>query len=70
MGPVFLGGNLGFVNAITKTKQIKLTNPKTLTVQANPIFGSSCCTMTGNMIPPVEFPDVAMLIASPRCFEK
>ena len=43
-----------------------MTKPITRSVQGNPIFGRSCCTIAGNTMPPDALPEAAMPIASDR----
>jgi hypothetical protein len=61
--PAFLGGILGFIPILQMIKHPNWINPKALIVQANPIFGSNCCTIAGKIIPPVADPAAARPIA-------
>jgi hypothetical protein len=45
-------------------------NARLLIVHANPTFGSNCCTIAENTMPPVADPVAASPIANPLFFEK
>lgn len=70
MGPDFLGGNRGRMNANTTERQARFMKASTLAVHANPSVGSNCLTTTGYIIPPAEFPVVVSPIARPRLLLK
>ena len=63
-GPDFLGGRRCLVKATATTCMVSMTNPTTRTVQGKPILYSSCCTIAGNMSPPVALPAAANPMAS------
>lgn len=47
-----------------------MTNPMVRTVHIKPTLGSSCCAMSGKMIPPVAPPDAVIAMASERLVVK
>jgi hypothetical protein len=69
-GPAFRGGILVLRNIAAVIPSTSITRPSALTVQAKPIFGSSCWTIAGITIPPVVAPVAAIPIANERFFAK
>jgi hypothetical protein len=58
------------MKAIVARRQAMLINPRTLTVQGKPIWGSNCLTTMGYMQPPNELPVVTIATAKARFFVK
>lgn len=70
IGPEFLGGNLGSTMRYTIIEVTSTTSPMALTVQAKPIFGNNCRTISGNTIPPVAPPHALAETATVFLLEK
>ena len=69
-GPKRLGGSLTRAIAIAITALKRMTNPMIRTVHPNPVFGSNCWAINGNIMPPVAAPDAVQAMAKARFVEK
>ena len=70
IGPVFLGGSRGFINATLTAVIPSIRKPKARIVHGKSILGSNVSTIAGKTIPPVALPLAAIAIAMPRFFVK
>jgi len=61
--PVFRGGMRDFIPILQIRRHVSWMNAKLRIVHGNPIFGRSCCTIAGKIMPPVALPAAAIPMA-------
>jgi hypothetical protein len=64
--PPGFGGSLDLTRRIETKHKPAMMNPITRVAHAKPTCGINDCNISGNMMPPIEPPHVAIPVAAPR----